>query len=518
MNKSVATNTSLWPRNLIIGGVLLLLAPVIGFLVSRPDRPVSLALVGLVIAFLTLPIFLRWHHPLLVFTWNAGVHAFFVPGSPALWMVFGGISLGLTVLTCILNKKATFQHVPSITWSLIFLVVVVVVTAKLAGGLGFRVFGGSTFGGKGYVFILAAVIGYFALSATRIPPERAQLFATLFFAAGITFAISNLIYLAGPMFYFLYAFFPIQYAYAHYTADMTGDRLVRLAGIGFAALAISNVLLLRYGVRGLLDVRRPWRLGLFVAGMALSTFGGFRSTLLLLGLIFAIQFCVEGLHRTRYLLAVASVAALGLVILIPFSSKLPLTVQRTLTPLPFLELDPAARAAARASLDWRFDMWRMLVPEVRAHLFRGKGYALNPTDLWLADESVKRGFAEDFYGAVVSGDYHSGPLSLIIPFGIFGVAAFLWVLIAGGRVIYLNWKYSDPSLRNINSFLWSAFLTKLIFYCFFFGAFSTDIAIFLGLVGLSLAINGVPRKASVKVPSLAAPAAPAVDVELAYQR
>src|SRR5688572_12592249 len=79
MSKSLETNRSEWPRNLIICGVLLLLAPVIGFLLSTPDRPATFVLVGLVVCFLTLPIFLKWHHPLLIFTWNAGVHAFFLP-------------------------------------------------------------------------------------------------------------------------------------------------------------------------------------------------------------------------------------------------------------------------------------------------------------------------------------------------------------------------------------------------------------------------------------------------------
>jgi hypothetical protein len=30
-----------------------------------------------------------------------------------------------------------------------------------------------------------------------------------------------------------------------------------------------------------------------------------------------------------------------------------------------------------------------------------------------------------------AGDYHNGPLSILIPFGLFGMIAFLWLLGAG---------------------------------------------------------------------------------------
>src|SRR5262249_45173838 len=149
----------------------------------------------------------------------------------------------------------------------------------------------------------------------------------------------------------------------------------------------------------------------------------------------------------------------------PFSCGLPLSMQRSLSVLP-LDIDPAARADAQASIEWRVEMWRMLLDEVPHYFWLGKGYAINPTDIYLMDQAVRHGLAGPFEGAMVSGDYHSGPLSVLIPFGIFGVTAFMAFLIASFRVIILNYRYGRPDISNINTFVLSYFTAKVIFYFF----------------------------------------------------
>jgi O-antigen ligase len=491
MSSSVAL-----PRNFFVLGVCLALAALLGYSLATPDAPSSILLVGFMVVVLTIPIFLRWHHALLILAWNATVVAFFLPGRPAVWMLFAGISLMITVLQCVLNKSARFQQVPAMTWPVLFLLVVVIGTAKLTGGIALRSFGGSSYGGKGYAFVLAAIIGYFALSSVRIPPHRAQLFSLLFFLSGITYAISNLAYVAGPGFWFLFAVFPVDYALGHAAADYGIGNFMRLTGLGFACIALCNVFLMRYGIRGVLDMTRPWRLAFFAVIVVASLFGGFRTTMAIITLTFAAQFIVEGLHRTRLLLVVVLGAVLTLAVIAPLASRLPLGVQRTLTVLPFLNVDHAVRANADASVEWRLEMWRILLPQVKEHLWLGKGYRIDPTELYLVTESVRRGLVEGHQGAIVTGDYHSGPLSVIVPFGILGVIGFAWILIAGTRVLYRNWRYGDASLRNVNMFLLAACIAKILFYIFVFGAFYTDLAVFLGMFAFSIALNGGMREAA----------------------
>jgi hypothetical protein len=504
------SNTSVTSRTLVLFGIAVPLATVVGYLLALPDRASSGLIVGAILAFLAIPIFLRWHHPLLIITWNASMNAFFLPGRPHFWMIFAGISFGITVLGCILNKEEKFQHVPTVTWSLVLLLMVVLVTAKLTGGIGLRTFGGAQYGGKGYVFTIAAVLGYFALSSVRIPRERAQAYTLVYFLAGLAILASTIAYAAGPGFWFLFAVFPVEIAIGQALAEYTPHVTVyRIAGMGFASVAGCQALFLRYGIRGLLDVSKPWRLGLFLLIFGIGFAGGFRSTFVLIALSFGIQFWIEGLHRTRFFPAVFLAVVIAVGVLVPFAGKLPLAVQRTLTIIPFLPVSSVARHDAQTSLDWRLEMWKILLPELRHYFWVGKGYVINPTDMFLAEESARRGVGDPYQGVLVTGDYHSGPLSIVIPFGIAGVIAFSAVLFFGGRVLYRNWKFGAPELKNINQALFAFFLTKVIFYIFVFGAFYVDLAVFLGLVGLGIAVNGTEpqrqfkaRSETVAVPAL----------------
>jgi O-antigen ligase len=175
--------------------------------------------------------------------------------------------------------------------------------------------------------------------------------------------------------------------------------------------------------------------------------------------------------------------------LLPFVEKLPLSAQRTLSILP-IKVAPAARYSADASTEWRLRMWEVLWPEVSKHFWVGKGYTANATDYYLAVESQRRGLAQEYELALIAGDYHSGPLSLMIPFGFPGVLAFVLFLVAAGRVLYLNFRHGPAPLKTINTFLFASFMVRTFFFLALFGAVHSDILILVGLVGFSISVNG----------------------------
>jgi len=67
---------------------------------------------------------------------------------------------------------------------------------------------------------------------------------------------------------------------------------------------------------------------------------------------------------------------------------------------------------------------------VPRYLLLGKGYSINPSDLEMAGAARFAHTAESGGVAIIAGDFHSGPLSLLIPLGIFGAIGFIWFLIA----------------------------------------------------------------------------------------
>jgi hypothetical protein len=502
---------------LFIFGMIVPLAAVIGYLLASPTDVDSVVILALILAGISVPWVLRWNHPMLILSWNAALTIPFLPGAPYVWMGIACVSFGLTLLNRILDKESRLLTVPSVTWSLLALAFVVLFTAKANGGWGVRSFGGSAYGGKKYFYIWLAVIGYFALSWRRTPLRQAKFLAGGFFLSGVTACLSNLVYYAGPAAWILYYFIPADWAVSQATEDFGIDPLAtrfnRLSGLAVAGLAAFPYLMMRFGIAGLLDFTRPWRILSLVAVIILSLLGGFRSALVTFAILTAIQFYNEGLVKTR-LFPVLVMGVIGLtVVSIPFwkyADRLPMSVQRSLSILP-LPVSAAARANAIGSSEWRLEMWALLVPEIPRHFWLGKGFTANATDYYLSQESVRLGHSRDYELMILSGDYHSGPLSLLIPFGIWGVLAFLAFLVAAARVLYFNHRNSDPPLQKINTLLFSYFIAKTIFFFVVFGAVATDIATFAGLVGLSISLNGGMRRTA---PAVDPAAGAAKDLEL----
>jgi hypothetical protein len=149
---------------------------------------------------------------------------------------------------------------------------------------------------------------------------------------------------------------------------------------------------------------------------------------------------------------------------------------------------------AEGSSEWRFNMWRALWPKVPDYLLLGKGYAITREDYDLISNSRMVGTTAMFDASedplALSNDYHSGPLSTLIPFGIWGAIGIVWLMAGCLWVFYRNFRYGPPELRPVNAFLlaWAVYQTLSFF--FIFGAFSDSVGYFARYIGFSVALNG----------------------------
>jgi hypothetical protein len=218
-------------------------------------------------------------------------------------------------------------------------------------------------------------------------------------------------------------------------------------------------------------------------------------------LVFAFQFYFEGLLRTHYLPIVAGLAIFGMAPILFFSSAMPKSVQRVISFLP-VNVDSEVLADARASSEWRFEMWDAVQKEVPKYLIIGKGYAIDPDEIFAVNEAQRLGMGgiTTYEGSMIAGDYHNGPLSVLMPFGIFGMICFLWVLIAGYRVLHSNHRFGDARLRRINTTLLSYYLASCVSFFFIFGSLNSQLSLFLGLCGMSVSLNGGVRRRAARKP------------------
>jgi hypothetical protein len=480
------------PRGLLIFALCLPLAILMGFMLADPMMTSNQMFISAALIALLIPFMLTIHHRALIWVSGAVIIAFFVKGQPQMWMVFAVLSFTISLVSRPLRKVKTKPVWERwVVVSLVIIVACILTTAALTGGIGMRVFGSSMYGGRKYFSLLVSVIGFFALTLALLPKRFAQRDIGIFTLGPITTAFSNVAYMLGPSFYFLFALFPVSLAVNQAQADFAPALvgIKRYTGFGSASTAICMYCLLRWGFRGICDLSKPWRVFIVLAAMFMGMLSGFRSSILVTVLVATIQFFAEGLHRTRYAVSFCGFFAAGFLFLAAFSESLPLSAQRAISFLP-VKVDPIAASDAKTSITWRLEMWRMVVKEIPKHLWLGKGYAIDPTDLYVAEESFRRGFINDYETAIAAADYHSGFLSMIIPFGVVGTAAMMLFFFAGARVMYRNMRYGDADLRKINAFLFSFYLGRLLYFFGFFGGIETDFWFFVSLVGISLSLNG----------------------------
>jgi len=437
---------------------------------------------------LIFPILLRWHHPMLVASWNTIAVVFFLPGRPQVRLLLAFASFLITWLMYALDRRLRPLNVSSITRPLVVLALVIVVTMQFRGGAGFWALGSQSGGAGRYVLLLGAIAGYFALSARPIPVEKAKLYVALYLLGGLTLAIGSLMPYVPQVLHYVFLFFPVDRLAPGTDVGASGMGQSRPYGLAVACTAALFFVVARYGVRGIFKTTKPWRAALLLSLFAGVMVGGYRSFMLLCLGILAVQFYLEGLLTLRFLPGLLVVGMLGLALL-PMTDRLPYQMQRSLAFLP-VSIAPDVAADARASSNWRIEMWKRAINEVPEYLWLGKGYRLDLRDVQLATMRDLSGSRDAGASAQIAGDYHNGPLSVLIPLGVFGMLALLWFWIAAWRLLVNNLRHGDPQLKIINAFLLGMFCVRLAMFVVIYGALTADLSYFVGIVGMSVALNG----------------------------
>jgi hypothetical protein len=485
------TNNIALARSMLIYAICIPLAIFLGYLITDPlDRTTDYT-IAMVFFLLVLPLLLRWYHIWLIVVWNMAISFIFIPGLLPGWMLVGVIAFGVAVGHYVMNRERKFLEARSVSWSLVSIGIVVFVTAMFRGGIGLCALGSETIGGKRYLWIWVAILGYFALVSQRIPEKKRQLYMSLFLLGALTQLFYTVGPHLGPTIPFFSIFFPGLAGGAQtVTSAFATENLERWGSLAQASMAVAFALVARYGLEGVLDLKKLWRPALLAACVVGCGFGGYRTTLIYFVLTLVLVFCFEGLVRSRLMpMAIAGMLLMGGFV-VSYSDNLPLPVQRCLAFLP-VKINPLARMSAEATTVWRIEIWKYMIPQIPRYLFLGKGLVFDSNDLAMYDTLGDQQATGEVGGSfTLAGDYHSGPLSLIIPFGIWGVLAFFWFLGASIKVLWRNYKYGDPEMKTINTFLLSYFIAKAFIYFIVFGGFCSDLFVFVGTVGINISLNG----------------------------
>ncbi|HEV2207409.1 MAG TPA: hypothetical protein VG167_01455, partial [Verrucomicrobiae bacterium] len=123
------TSTGNSIRALLTYAIILPLALMVGYMLATPLDFVSFSAVGLVLMALSVPLFMKWHHPMMFLSWNTTAVVFFLPGQPHLWLVVAMMGVLFALLQRAVVRDLPMIHTPSVILPLAFLAVVVFMTA-----------------------------------------------------------------------------------------------------------------------------------------------------------------------------------------------------------------------------------------------------------------------------------------------------------------------------------------------------------------------------------------------------
>jgi hypothetical protein len=364
-------------------------------------------------------------------------------------------------------------------------------------------------GGKPYFAILLACCGFWVLQHVTIKPKLANLLPALMCLGSVVNALSGLVgYFAPSVGYRLSTLYSgfVPGGEANPMEPVDTGRVERqgyLAGfgveVGRAAVSYANIFKLIFFQNIILSA-------CFYISLVAILLSGFRSNLV--GWMFAAALAsyIRGGVRQVFPLFAAAVAGIVMIVVVQTAGlQVPLAAQRALSFIP-ISWDSRASVDAKGSVDWRVDMWRLALTTDRyiKNKVLGDGFGFDPSELraqatltsFRMDTSAG---LQDYY--MITGDYHSGPVSAVRFVGYIGLALFTALLIANAKYA---WKIINSSKKTV-FFPLALFSGVVAIYhpiCFWliFGGYGGDFvqAIFtLGM--LNLIDRSIKKEKAIKV-------------------
>jgi len=319
---------------------------------------------------------------------------------------------------------------------LIYINLAYLATVYVRNPAGFWAMQTSVVGGRPYFEIALAFGAFLILSRVQITDFLAKVFPLFFLIPAWSLALLDSVARLLPQ--TSYALYSIYSGVG--SAGVSGvlqqeARLgeTRITGLVQAGVSSVTALCAKFSPVTLISPLYPGRMILLGTSFAAIFLSGFRGALLFALVAFLLAVVLR--NNVRDLWVSSAVALLGILTLISIQGsmlQLPLTMQRALSWLPG-DWNQEAVADAEGSSQWRFEMWGWAWNDERILRDRtwGQGFGLSLDDMNLIAASLMAGEAggtrlggSDRENFMITGSFHSGPLSTIKYIGVVGLCLY----------------------------------------------------------------------------------------------
>lgn len=364
--------------------------------------------------------------------------------------------VGVLVGTAILDRHARirwdFPRIATVLW------LVVILATMAIRGSGIKQLGSHLWGGKNYIILVTSILFYLIIPAHIRFTRRQWLTAMVFMALlPLVSLLADVLYVqSNGRLYFLYYIFKPGEA----ISAATDVFLEEVGGIWrFKGASQLDLLLLCFLLSPRLGKSPHGKvfLGLlFIGSIFAAAFSGFRGSFIRIATVTLAFFWISRPHhRGRLVFVTLAMGVCMAVLAMTFGRSLPHPVQRVLSIFPMADIEPVVRVDADSSSSWRMEIWNLtLRNEVRPHLLVGRGLCFDPNQL-IPQYSIRQETWESIQNAVTTGGFHSGPLSILVSFGLPGLLLLLGITVSSTvkhwRIHHRPWH--DEWMRLIHLIL-----------------------------------------------------------------
>lgn len=284
-------------------------------------------------------------------------------------------------------------------------------------GFGIRMMGSMAYGGMGYLYMFLWIGFYFACKQIAIQEKYVnRLLLGLCFATAIPVGFMLIVFFKPSLYGTISSFTNTSFEYLGDSAgsgDMGKGRWGSAATLG--QFIIYYALTSSFKQQAL--QKKMLLLAVAIFAVLIS---GFRSTLVASLITIVLWTVIKSKNKFTTVIGFGACLMLfwGLAFLLV--DQLPENMQRTVSFLPGVKIHGAMAGDAQASVNWRLEVWSYAFTRIPEYLLVGRGFVQNVSAAaWMqASYYVTPEFAW------MMSNYHNGPLSIILTFGLFGTITF----------------------------------------------------------------------------------------------
>ncbi|NMC99394.1 MAG: hypothetical protein GYA62_06720 [Bacteroidales bacterium] len=333
------------------------------------------------------------------------------------------------------------------------LFVVVIVFTMIVRGSGLKILGSELWGGSTYIILIFSCILVINSHKLNISAENIRIGIVLLLLGGIIPFINELLIYFG--------FGRIAFVGSVIDDTTVINPTTRLQTGGPLSLNLLAFSFLLYNKN---QYNRIIISALFLISLIIGGLSGHR--LALIGFVMFLIFYFYFKQKTKKIFFYSLPVVIILILLLPiYVELLPLPFQRMIAFIPGINVNYLVLNDALGSTEWRLKIWDYIFADINKYLLVGKGLTFSSHEFYLASQSSSDGI----FTAFLVGNYHNGPLSFLMVFGIAGIIAlflmsiFYFKLLSNLKTLIINHRLSNDIIV-LSAYNITNFLTFLLFY------------------------------------------------------